>query len=191
MTTIDRNPPASIRTAHRGPERPVPIWARRAAELAALTPVLSSLWRLPLMCGVSMGMDHEFMASMMSHPFWLRAGYLVGLGVLGDGLAFLTLGLVRWWGETWPAFLPLIGGRRVPPAAVIVPATIGGVAATVIFTYMAANWDSNMPDGYTGWALLQTAMYAPLVLWGPLVLLVTAHYYRRRRDSSLNPRCSG
>jgi hypothetical protein len=160
--------------------RPVPRWARHAAELAALAPVASSLWRLPLMFGISMGMDAEMKADMMSHPFWQRLGYLGTLGILTDGLAFLTLGLVRGWGEIWPRWIPVLRGRAMPPAVALAPAIIGGITATVLFTYMAFIWNGNMEFGYTGWAILQTCCYAPLVLWGPLVLLVTAHYYRRR-----------
>jgi len=160
--------------------RAVPGWAQAAARLAALSPVASSLWRLPLMFGVSMGMDAEMMADMMSHPFWQRLGYLGGLGVLTDGLAFLTLGLVRGWGEIWPRWIPWLRGRSIPVAVALVPAIVGGVAATIMFTLMAFIWNGNMSDGFTGWAILQTCCYAPLVLWGPLVLVVAAHYYRRR-----------
>jgi hypothetical protein len=84
------------------PARPVPRWAVRAAHAAAVCPLPSTLWRLPLMLGVSMGMDAEFMSSMNAHPFRQRAGYLIGLGVLAEGAALLTLGLVRRWGETTP-----------------------------------------------------------------------------------------
>lgn len=164
-----------------GTASPVPTSIRRMAQLAALAPVPSSLWRLPLMFGVSMGMDDAFMADMMGHPFWQRAGYLLALGVISDGLAFLTLGLVRSWGEVWPSWLPGLGGRRVPPAAAIVPAVIGGVAATALWSTVTLGWQSNMTHPYDGWTLLMTAAYAPLFVWGPLVLVVTAHYARRRR----------
>jgi hypothetical protein len=166
--------------ARRSTAVPVPTWARHAAALAALTPLASSLWRLPLMFGVSMGMGADVMDSMMAHPFWMRLGYLVGLGVLSDGLAFLTLGLVRGWGEAWPSWIPGLAGRSIPPAVALVPAIAGGAGATVLVTFGAFHWNANMTSGYTGWAILQTCAYAPLVLWGPLVLVVAAHYYRRR-----------
>jgi hypothetical protein len=178
ITSVGLPPRARHSTA-----RPVPRWALTAAQLAALTPVASSLWRLPLMFGVSMGMDAEFMASMMAHPFWQRLIYLGALGILTDGLAYLTLGLVRRWGEIWPGWIPFLSGRSIPVAVALVPAVVGGVTATVMFTYMAFIWNGNMADGYTGWAILQTCCYAPLVLWGPLVLVVAAHYYRRRLES--------
>jgi hypothetical protein len=166
--------------APAGTARPVPSWARWAAEAAALAPVPSSLWRLPLIFGAPMGMDEDFMRDLMSHPLWFRAAYLLGLGVVSDGAAFLTLGLVRRWGEVWPRWVPFAGGRRVRPLAAVVPALAGGVLVTCLGTSMAAGWDSNMTQGYDGWAILQTVLYAPMLLWGPLLLLVTGHYVRRR-----------
>ncbi|UYM04515.1 hypothetical protein [Solicola gregarius] len=161
--------------------RPVPRWAVIAAHVAALTPVLSSLWRLPLMFGIAMGMDDAFMDDMMSHPLWARAAYLVGLGMLSDGLAFLTIGLVRPWGEVFPRWVPVLCGRRIPVLAVVVPAVIGGLAATMVFTVAGPlGWPGNF-DGVDGWTVMMTACYAPLVLWGPLVLAVTFSYWRRRR----------
>ena len=170
-TTVDRtnvNPPTTARLA--------PRWAVIAAHIAALSPVLSSLWRLPMIFGVSMGLDDT-----MTEPFWIRAGYLIGLGVLSEGLAFLTIGLVRPWGEIVPRWVPILRGRSIPAVPVVVIATVGGLAATVLLTVMAIAWPGNF-DGVDGWAVLQTAAYAPLILWGPCVLAVTWSYWRRRRS---------
>lgn len=164
----------------------VPAWAERAARLAALTPVPSSLWRLPLMFGAAMGMDAEFMGDMMSHPLWERLGYLVCLGVVSDGLALLTFVLVRPWGEVFPRWAPVIGGRRVPVSLVAVPALVGGVAATLMTWATALRWSGKM-HGWSPWAYLMTAAYAPLLLWGPLVLTVTGYYVIRRLRAPASP----
>jgi hypothetical protein len=158
---------------------PAPRWAVRAAHLAALAPVPSSLWRLPLMFGVSMGMSDEFMAEMMAHPFWQRAGYLIALGVLSDGAAFLTLGLVRRWGEVFPEWLPWLGGRRVPPFAALLSASIGGLAVCYLFTWGLPTNAVEIVDNWDAWTVLMAACYAPIPLWGPLLLAVTWSYYRR------------
>ncbi|WP_052436720.1 hypothetical protein [Georgenia sp. SUBG003] len=50
---------------------------------------------------------------------WLGAFAVVG--------ALLTLGLVQRWGEVVPSWVPVLGGRRVPPAAAVVPATFVSV----------------------------------------------------------------
>lgn len=156
-----------------------PRWAVIAAHVAALTPVFACLWRLPLMFGASMGMPDAFMADLMSHPFWQRAAYLIGLGLASDGLAFLTIGLVRPWGEVLPRWVPYAGGRAIAPAPVVAIAVAGGLAATALFTVGAIGWPGNVTE-LNGWTVLMTACYAPLVLWGPLVLAVTCAYYRRR-----------
>lgn len=160
---------------------PPPRWAVRAAHLAALTPVAASLWRLPLMFGISMGMPQDFMDSMMAHPFWQRAGYLIALGVISDFAAWLTLGLVRWWGEVFPQWIPIVGGCRVPPAVALVPAAAGGLAVCWLFTVGTVANAGEFATGWDAWTLLMAACYAPVVLWGPLVLLVTWSYYRRTR----------
>lgn len=175
MTSTTVGPPAAPPSA----ERSVPRWAVVAAHAAALTPILSSLWRLPLMFGIAMGMDEAFMDGIMSYPFWARAAYLLGLGLLSDGLAFLTIGLVRPWGEVFPRWVPILRRRSIPPAPVVVIAMVGGLAATALFTSMAFAWPGNF-DGVDGWVVLQTVCYAPLALWGPLVLAATCAYWRRR-----------
>jgi hypothetical protein len=175
-------PSSGTPIARRTTARAVPRWAIRAAHAAALCPVPSALWRLPLMFGFSMGMDAEFMSSMNAHPFWQRAAYLLGLGVISEGAALLTLGLVRWWGETVPRWFPFVAGRRIPPAVAIVPATLGGIAATFFGFAIAVTWPADVIFA-NGWTVLMTACYLPLVLWGPLVLAVTFAYYQRRRRS--------
>lgn len=82
---------------------------------------------------------------------------------------------------------PRLAGRRIPPVVPIVLATAGGVTATFLFGSVAFDWDGHMTTGYDGRAVLQTVTYAPLVLWGPLVLVVTWHYYRRRCRPASTP----
>ena len=164
----------------RTTSRTVPHWAVVVAHVAALTPVLSSLWRLPLAFGVSMGMPESFMDELMAEPFVVRAAYLVGLGVFAEVLAFLTIGLVRPWAEVVPRWVPALGGRTIPAWLVVAVASTGGVAATALFTAMSVAWPGNF-TGVDGWAVFQTICYAPLVLWGPLVLAATWAYWRRRR----------
>ncbi|KNX39640.1 hypothetical protein [Luteipulveratus halotolerans] len=154
----------------------------RLAHLSALSPVLCSLWRLPLMFGISMGLGDTMMDDMMSHPFWARAAYLIGLGLLTDGLAFLALGLVRPWGEVFPHWMPFIGRRRVPLWFAVPPAVAGGLGATWFGWTMAFGLPANV-DSWDGWAVLMCSCYAPLVLWGPTLLIVTVDYVRRRRTT--------
>ncbi|MBX7554114.1 hypothetical protein ABZX95_37615 [Streptomyces sp. NPDC004232] len=159
----------------------VPRWARNAARLAVLTPLPSSLWRLPMAWGWMMGFGPE--AKRTLHvPGW-GSLYIVGLTVFSEVFAFLTLGLVQSWGEVWPRWVPGLRGRSVPVPAAVIPALAG---AGLVMLYSAGlihnmfvNPDPDAPHGIS--VVVLNLCYAPIILWGPLLLAVTVHYWRRRR----------
>ncbi|WP_326658311.1 hypothetical protein [Streptomyces sp. NBC_00385] len=80
--------------------------------------------------------------------------------------------------------MPKPGGRCVPPAVAIVPATLGGLFLTAlgihwldrVTTVGRAAW----PYG-EGWDVLAMTMSGLMNLWGPLLLILTYAYCRRRR----------
>ncbi|RKN45947.1 hypothetical protein D7294_03565 [Streptomyces hoynatensis] len=157
---------------------PVPAWARRAAAAAVWTSAPSALWRLAVVLGVPLGLAQSEYDSMLL-PGW---GYLVLplLSALQEGLAFLTLGLVRPWGEVWPRWIPFLKGRRIPVNAAVIPAALGALACTVygvLFVWTTLHADMEI----TRWGeWVMNACYVPLVAWGPLLAVVTLHYRRRR-----------
>ena len=172
--------PPSFAGAERG-RRPA-RWAVVAAHLAPLVTLPSGLWRFGLVFGASMGvvMDGE----PMTVSGWGIA-YVIGLSVVAEATALLTIGLVRPWGERAPAWMPLIGGRRVPPGPVVAVALLGSLALTYIWVGAALAYAGNeLGDGFagSGWEALFVAAYAPLLAWGPLVAAVTFDYWRRRSD---------
>ena len=151
-----------------------------AAHLAALSTLPSCVWRLALAAGFDLGY----------HPAWIAANassvgdriYLVVLSLFTEGLALLTLGLVRPWGERLPVWIPLVGGRRVVAKAAVVPAWIGSVGLILLWSanplmFTDLFYDPLEPQG--GWQILMASVYLPLVLWGPLLAAVTYSYYRR------------
>ncbi|MFF5175865.1 hypothetical protein ACFY3U_25025 [Micromonospora sp. NPDC000089] len=159
--------------------RPAPPWAVRAAHLIPLATLPSGLWRIALVAGVPLGVPDSAKAV---GPWAWWALYVVSLSLVTEALALLSVGLVRPWGEIFPRWLPLIGGRRVPPTVAVAAAGAGGVAVTLIFGYATVNMLAGRAElaiSGAGWALL-TVCYAPLLLWGPLLLAVTVAYYRRR-----------
>ncbi|MGC1210607.1 MAG: hypothetical protein WA890_04950 [Micromonospora sp.] len=166
-------------TAHPRDGRPAPGWAVRAAHLIPLVTLPSGLWRIALVAGVPVGAsDH---GEPVHIPGWQNV-YIVALSVVSEALALLALGLVRPWGEVFPRWLPGLGGRRVPPLFAEVTATAGGVGVTLIWGYAAWGVLVNGNDldfSPAGFALL-LACYTPLLLWGPLLLAVTAAYHHRR-----------
>lgn len=179
MSTYAADLPATAheeRDTHRD-GRPVPRWAIRAAHLVPLATLPAALWRLPLVFGVSMGALETSGAAV--HVSGWEAVYVLSLSVVTEASALLTLGLVRPWGERAPAWIPFLGGRRLRPLAVIVPAAFGALLLTAIWGYAFRDLD-RLEFSHTGWHVLLVAAYLPLLAWGPLLAAVTYGYYRRR-----------
>ncbi|OXM43565.1 hypothetical protein CFP71_41490 [Amycolatopsis thailandensis] len=163
----------------------VPKWANLAAHLTLLTTLPSGLWRIAMGLGVPVGFTEQGL-SEFGIPGWGTA-YVFGLSLLAEALAFLTLGLVRPWGEVWPRWIPGLRGRRIPPLAAIVPAAAGAIALTVLGVQALlrrASAGASMPPGTWEdspvYGVVMAVCYAPLLLWGPLLAAVTVHYARRR-----------
>ncbi|MFJ8433585.1 hypothetical protein ACIQ9P_20010 [Kitasatospora sp. NPDC094019] len=160
-----------------------PRWAELAARATVWTTVPSGLWRLALGIGIPVGFSGELAAVFEGNtPGWGTA-YLVVLSGLAEFVAFLTVGLVRPWGEVVPSWIPLIGGRTVRPLAAIVPAAIGSAVLTWIgISALFGGWadqlsDPEAPQGLAG--VVMTLCYLPMLAWGPLVAAVTFAYARR------------
>ena len=102
-------------------------------------------------------------------------GLLLGTGMLFGGL--LTLGLVRPWGERFPRWMAGLGGRVVPPALAILPASL----VSVLFTAGGIEFALEgvlSPAGRLD-VLYVMAMF-PFWLWGPLLGLATWAYAMHR-----------
>lgn len=179
MTAAAR--PAPVPPVPSGTARPVPRWADRVAHLVPLTVLPSGLWRIALGIGVPVGFPEG--DGMVDFPHPIGTPYVFALSILSECLALLTIGLVRPWGEVFPRWLPLVGGRDVPVAFAVGAASLGAVAVTLIGFSAATNWSDEMsapesPDGAAEWVM--TAAYAPFLAWGPLLAIVTVHYFLRR-----------
>jgi hypothetical protein len=119
---------------------------------------------------------------------------ILGLTAVSEGVGLLSLGLVRPWGEVFPAWIPLLGRRRVPPVTVTVIATAGSLVLMAIWTFATVNFFVLTVFGAPGqgfifangwWEALLVACYLPVLLWGPLLLVLTrAYYVRRCRDAA-------
>ncbi|MER6915857.1 hypothetical protein ABT354_29635 [Streptomyces sp. NPDC000594] len=162
----------------------VPRSVRLAAHAAALTLVPSGLWRIAVALGWDSGFTDEYLHPSNFPGF--DSFYLIGLSLFAEALGLLTLGLIHRWGEELPRWVPVLGGRRIPVMAAVVPASLGAVLVTLITVSGAFTWNDtdNMgaagsPDGGLYWVM--TACYVPLLAWGPLLAVVTVAYYRRRR----------
>ena len=160
--------------------RPAP-WAVGCAWLVPLTILPSAIWRLTLLSDE---------AHQLSGDGW----YLVLLSVVSMAAGLLTLGLVHQWGVVFPRWFPVAGGRRVPARAATAVAVAGGVIIILLELWGALHEHLGVdrgpvligeerpsapaPGGIVG------VLYAPMTLWGPLVILVALDYRRRTKENS-------
>ncbi|MEU8541291.1 hypothetical protein AB0C52_15095 [Streptomyces sp. NPDC048717] len=162
----------------------MPRWAAVAAHTVPYAVLPSGLWRLALVAGLPVTRDAGVGSLGLG-----TSGYAVGLTLVSELLAFLTLGLVRPWGEVFPRRLPLLGGRRVAPAGATGAALAGAVALCGVAAWGAyaryAGLGPHIPVSPSQRAVL-VACYAPLLAWPPLLAAV-AVAYRRRRGSERTP----
>jgi hypothetical protein len=158
-----------------------PRWAVLAAYGAVLSVLPSAAWRTAIGFGADLG----------TSPAWREfqqvpgpgTVYMLTLSLLSIGAALLTLGLVQPWGEWVPRGVPVLGGRRVPTAAALIPAVAGAVLVVAIGVASVINWERII--GFAGrptpgWYELAVAAYLPTLLWGPFVLIAAYGYWRRR-----------
>ncbi|MER5202044.1 hypothetical protein [Streptomyces sp. NPDC002825] len=157
----------------------VPRWAAVAAHAVPLVVLPSGLWRLALTFGAPV--------AEVDDPSLGQGAYQLGLTVLAELLAFLTLGLVREWGEVFPRRLPFLGGRPVGARGATFAALAGafGLAAlTCWFVYVVyAGIGPASPSDLRVSPFQQTLLYVcylPLVAWAPLLTAVAVAYHRRR-----------
>ena len=199
MTTTIRVRPASRlagawAAAHR-PVPGVPRWARNAACAVPYTVLPASLWRIAL-CTFHVPIGRGDIGSGLAPsgvPGVPLGLYVIVLSVISELLAFTAVGLVSAWGEVFPGWIPVLGGRRVPTLAAVVPAALGAVVLTLLWTWVAVSFSLGMringrPLGsdsvlsFADWkGLVAIIAYAPLLLWGPLLGAVTIGYWKRRR----------
>lgn len=165
----------------------VPLWAKIAAYAVPVCVLPSALWRFYFLAA---GPDPK---CVVPGPWW-EPFYIASLSIVSFGASLLTIGLVSRWGEVFPAWLPVVGGRRVPVMLAVIPASIGAVVLLFLTLWPTINsyiryFTPVIPEGCVlpwegeyGWVVV--AAYAPVVLWAPLLALVTFNYYRRRTTGS-------
>ncbi|MBB5774673.1 hypothetical protein [Nonomuraea jabiensis] len=177
----------AIKLLHAAPatsdtEQPVPRWALRVAYALPWLLLPSCLWRLPFAFHFDMGQLNDAPVS----PLWITIPYVFGLSVITELVALFSIGLVRGWGEVVPNWIPVIGGRRVPAMAAVVPAVIGGLLLSAISVWMVLAWvgvfdRTEYENGW--WQALAMVCITPIALWGPIVLALAYAYHRRRHPA--------
>ncbi|MGC9499296.1 hypothetical protein [Streptomyces sp. WG7] len=181
--------PGRLRAAWRAAHEPVAGVSQRmrlVAYAVPLTVLPSSIWRLPAASGDGLGLGER--------------AYVVSLSVLSEAFAFTAIGLVARWGEVFPRWVPFLRGRRVPRRAAVLPAAIGAAGLTLLFTLLfiaseirgttirGSDLPADYPSRAGGWeAAWFYFCYAPLILWGPLLGVLTVAYWKRRSAAERAP----
>ncbi|WFB05685.1 hypothetical protein LRS74_00640 [Streptomyces sp. LX-29] len=166
----------TIPTTGRPEVLPPARWAVWAAWATPLSLLPSSVWR------VTVGFTDGHTAPEIV--------YMVALSCVMMGVAFLTVGLVRPWGEIFPRWIPGAAGCPVPARAVTRIARVGAVLIILITLYGVLNnifgfvddppgnliGDQEKYDEPPAWV---NYLYLPAAAWGFLVLAVAGDYARR------------
>jgi hypothetical protein len=158
-------------------------WGRWATWVAVLAPLPYAATRLAWALDIPLGVTDEFMAAYRADYVAKGVGlWRFTLGGMALAGSVLTMGLVQRWGEVFPRWIPVLAGRRVPPALAIVPATLVSLAVTVaaitIWRGVAAE-GAGLELGPDSWG-----PGGPILLWlpwGVALGLATLAYHRRRR----------
>ncbi|MET9770681.1 hypothetical protein [Streptomyces sp. NPDC006415] len=178
-------PTGRLRAAWRAAHEPAPGVSRRLRLTAYAVPLAvlpASLWRIPSAFDDGIGFGERL--------------YVPSLSIVSELLAFTAIGLIARWGEVFPRRVPYLGGRQVPRWAAVVPAAVGATVLTLAFsvlfivteirgtTIRGDELPADFPGEAGGWeAAWYSICYAPLVLWGPLMVVLTVAYHRRRRGT--------
>lgn len=164
-----------------------PRWVVVCAHAVPLCVLPAGLWRIAMALGVPVGFSAEVLRDDYGVPGWGVLA-IIGLSVFTEGLALLTIGLVRPWGEVFPAWMPILGGRTVNARVVTVIALTGAAILTVVCWSQLPVWIAGEDEGLPGAARTVMGLaYAPLLAWGPLLAVVAVAYLRRRRRPASGP----
>ncbi|WP_152362672.1 hypothetical protein [Microlunatus speluncae] len=170
----------------------------RIAHLITLLTLPSALWRLGIAAGIDWpGYDLAWITrSRLDTPF--GAFRMVLLSLISELLALLALGLVQRWGEVVPPWIPVLRGRVINRWLPTLLAITGGAGLIMVWTFgvpyaaiTGTAFDAGMDRGFP--LTVQLISYAPMVLWGPCLLLLAISYLRRRRCGvgALSPEPAG
>ena len=153
-------------------------WGRWGVFFAVIAPLAYATTRLAWVVGIPLGISQSLLRQVRSEML----GAALGLASVAIGGAILTVGLVRPWGEVFPRWMPILRGRRVPPALAIVPASF---VAVLVFAAGLGITRDVLRDGLPA---VDWLAHAPGLLWpfwglGLGAATVAYHYRRRGRCS--------
>jgi hypothetical protein len=145
--------------------------------------VVYAVTRYTWALGIPFGISEDLFLEGQKVGLWILGAALASLALVG---AFLTLGLIRQWGEVVPRWIPVLGGRRVPVALAVAPASLMAVLVTNAgLMYWRLTFSGGFEIGgfrlalEDSWAALAPELLWPV--WGLALGAATAAYNIRRR----------
>lgn len=156
-------------------------WGRVVTIAAALGPVPYGLarlsWVTPWPLG-GLGLE-EFVISRELDLAARLQGFLFAPAV---ALAIvLTLGLISRWGEVFPRWIPVVGGRVVPVKLAVIPGTL--MAAVITLAAPGFLLGPILAGEPLEFAF--TLFFFPFPIWGPLLGAAVFAYWLRRRVTNV------
>ncbi|WP_141578892.1 hypothetical protein [Actinomadura sp. WMMA1423] len=148
-------------------------WGRVATIAAGLCPLTYGLIRLTWLTPWPIGL-----MGSEDNPATRMQG--AGLGIAAVGGTVLTLGLIARWGERFPRWVPMAGGRPVPPRMAVIP---GGVVAAAACVAAPGFVVHGLESDGMGVGMFTALLIFPFPIWGPL-LAAAVFAYRLRRGPS-------
>lgn len=154
-------------------------WGRLATYVAMVVPLGYAATRYAWALGIPFGVRQELLDE-------LGPGVLAGAGLATGAVvgAVLTWGLLRPWGTTVPRWLPGVGGRRVPVAVAVAPASLVAAAVTsaglMFWRFLLADrFGEYFPGTEADVAAWLPELFWPV--WGVALAAATYAYVLRRR----------
>ena len=176
------------RCGHSRPIRRLAPWARIAVRVAAAIPLVG--WTIPHLAWLT-GTPLGIPPTTLSQARGITPALGAFITLLPVGTAVLTLGLDRPWGQRWPSWVPLVGGRSVPRA---LPVAAGGIAGLALMVYGVIGlvlMSRDLARGTTSWGALASSWAVAVtevvfLAWGLALLLAVTGYAQATRC----PACS-
>lgn len=155
-------------------------WGRIAVYVSMVAPIIYAVTRYAWALGIPLGMTEAYLHQGQEKGLWVSGLFLATFGLVG---ALLSLGLVQRWGEVFPRWMPGLGGRQVPIALAVVPASIVSVLLIVGGIAIAGGYAA-LAAGATATEQSILIVVGPTLLfpvWGAALAVGTLGYYYRRR----------
>jgi hypothetical protein len=167
-------------------------WGYIAAVSLLPYAIFKTLWTLGIPIGATQKAIEGMHANMETYSgpvFSFLYRYGIDITALLAVIAiFLALALVRPWGQRFPMWIPIFGGRKFSRWIVLFPAWIGGILFTffggasvisMVLWGLGITSSGNM-DGLEPWVFI--AVYGGFFIWGVTISLAALSYQTRTRN---------